>query len=200
MLRFANSVLHLLWWIIGQLWGQFSNSKWGSTHSWNPLEQFFSALLKLLCSPGGHGYRGQCFGKRWLSHFQYISSENRRTLVPVACVKQRGVKSETWSAYRTKGKLLWGISSESQRPKSPQQMGALTLWPQGDRAKEETRDHKKGWRHGWTVTHVPLRWGFLTHLAFGVSSCYQSCHEPPPCPPALHCSILHVDKRIKETR
>lgn len=98
----------------------------------------FLLFKKILFSPGGRGHRGQSFGKRWLSYFQYISSENRRTFVPVASVKQRGVKSETRSAYLTKEKLLWGISSERERerPASPQQMGALSLWPEGDRAKE----------------------------------------------------------------
>lgn len=101
----------------------------------------------------------------------------------------------------TKGRLLWGISSERDKPGSPQQMGALSWPPQGGKSpRREKRDHKKGWRHGWTVTHVPLWRGDFIHLAFGVSSCYQSCHEPPPCPPALHCSVLHVDKWIKEER
>lgn len=116
-------------------------------------------------------------------------------------VKQRGVKSETRSAYLTKGKLLWGISSETERPASPQQMGALSLLPEGERAKEEreTRDHKKGWRHGWTVTHVPLRRGILLTwplVCHHVTSPVMSLH-----PVRLRCIVLHcVDKGIKENR
>lgn len=80
-------------------------------------------------------------------------------------------------------------------------MGALSLWPEGERAKEERRETtKKGLETRLDCDTCPTVVGDFTHLAFGVSSCYQSCHEPPPCPPALYCSVLRADKGIKENR
>lgn len=148
-------------------------------------------LLKKNSFNQGDGHRGQRFGKRGLSYFQYISSENRGTFVPVTSVKHRGVKSETRSVYLTKEKLLWGISSERERKtRVPAADGSFIVMAGGGEHQRETRDHKKGWRHGWTVTHVPQRRGILLSVALvchHVTSPVRSLHPVGLRRIVLHC-------------
>lgn len=102
----------------------------------------------------------------------------------------------------TKEKLLRGISSEggARKTRRPTADGSFIVMAGGDASQRETRDHKKRLETRPGCDTCPTAEGDFTHRGFGVSSGYQSCHEPPPCPPALHCSALQGDNRMKENR
>lgn len=156
-------------------------------HSFRPV---FLLFKKYCFHQGDKGAEGKALERDERSYFQYISSENRRTFVPVASVKQRGVKSEMRSACLTKGKLLWRISSERKTRVSTADGSFIVMARGGESQRREMRDHKKGWRHGWTVTHLPLWRGILLTwplVCHHVTSPVMSLHPVRLCCIVLYC-------------
>lgn len=77
-------------------------------------------------------------------------------MVPVACVKQRGVKTETRSAYLTKRQTAAKDQFRERKARVPTADGSFIVMAGGDESKKRDERPQKSWRHGWTVTHVPL--------------------------------------------
>lgn len=88
------------------------------------------------------------------------------------------------------------------REKDPRPHSRWELYRYGRRARAPERDARpqKRLETRLDCDTCPTAEGDFTQRGFGVSSCYQSCQEPPPCRPARHCSALQVDKGIKENR
>lgn len=118
------------------------------------------------------------------------------------CCKCKTMRCQKWNEIGRsdkRGKLLWAIGLEGERPGSPQQMELYRYGRGAETQRREMRDHKKGWRRGWTVTHAPpervisLTWPLVCHHVTGP---VRRLH-----PVRLHgyCSVLHVDKGIIES-
>lgn len=119
--------------------------------------------------------------------------ENRRTLLPVACVRKRGVKTETWPAHLTKGgrASLRDRLEERNNLVPSQQMGALSFRPRGEEGGQEERPEttkKVGDMAGlWHMSH--RGGGFYSPKPLVCHHITQAWQEPPPCPPAMYCSV-----------
>lgn len=186
----SSSALHLLWWIIGQLKGQLSNSQWGSTHSCIPLELFFCALKNTVFSRGTRAQRAKLWKEMTIIypiHF-FGEQKNLRT-----CHKCKTERCQKWNGIgiSDKGETLVGdqFREGERKTRVPTADGSFIVMAGGEAGQRETRNHKKGWRHGWAVTHVPLRRGILLTVALvchHVTSPVMSLH-----PVGLRCIVLH---------
>lgn len=87
-----------------------------------------------------------------------------------------------------------------EREKDPRPHSRWELYRYGRRGRAPEREARpqKRLETRLDCDTCPTAEGDFTQRGFGVSSCYQSCQEPPPCRPALHCSAPRVDEGIKE--
>lgn len=191
---------HPLWWIIGQPKGQLSDSLWGSTHSCIPLEMFFCSLKNTVFTRGTRAQRAKLWKEMTIVfpiHF-FLEQKNLCT-----CCKCKTERCQKWNAIgiSDKGETAVRDHFRERNTLLPVADGSFIVMAGGgwDPKKRDARPQKR--LDTWLDCDTcPTGGRDFTHLAFGVSSCYQSCHVPPPCPPALYCSVLHVDKGIKENR
>ncbi|TNN81248.1 hypothetical protein EYF80_008582 [Liparis tanakae] len=115
--------------------------------------------------------------------------------------KTERCQSETRSGISDKGETAVRDQFRERKTRVPTADGSFIVVAGGveSKKKRDARPQKR-LETRLDCDTCPGVEGDFTHLAFGVSSCYRSCHGPPPCPPALHCSVPHVDKGIKENR
>lgn len=82
------------------------------------------------------------------------------------CCMCKTERCQNWNMTSTsdkEGSYCEGSVRRKKGASPPSADGSFIVMAAGGRTgpKAETRDHKKGWRHGWTLTHVPQWRGIL---------------------------------------
>ncbi len=87
-----------------------------------------------------------------------------------------------------KGETAVGDRFRQTQTRVPRADGGFIVMAAGRESQRgETRDHKKGWRHGWALTHVPLRRGILFTWPL---VCHHVTRPVMSLHPACLCSIV----------